>query len=52
MDEIGAARALRWVGAALQEAERGFRRIRGYKDMPKLVAALRAHDAQLDVSAA
>jgi len=38
---------LRWVGAALQEAERGFRRIRGYKDMPKLVAALRAHDAQL-----
>lgn len=39
---------LRWVGAALQEAEKGFRRIRGYKDMPKLVAALRAHDAQLD----
>lgn len=38
---------LRWVGAALREAERGFRRIRGYKDMPKLVAALRAHDAQL-----
>jgi transposase-like protein len=39
---------LRWVGAALREAERGFRRIRGYKDMPRLVAALRAHDAQLD----
>jgi transposase-like protein len=39
---------LRWVGAALLEAERGFRRIRGYKHMPALVAALRAHDAQPD----
>ena len=39
---------LRWVGAALQEAERGFRRIRGYTGMPKLVASLRAQDGELD----
>jgi hypothetical protein len=36
--------ALRWVAAALLEAEQGFRRIRGYRDLPKLVAALRALD--------
>ena len=37
--------ALRWVAAALLEAEQGFRRIRGYRDLPKLVAALRALDS-------
>jgi transposase-like protein len=30
----------RWVGAGMLEAERGFRRIKGYKDMPVLVAAV------------
>jgi hypothetical protein len=30
------------------EAERGFRKLAGYRAMPTLVAALRAHDAQLD----
>ena len=35
---------LRWVAAALVEAAKGFRRPRGYKDLPKLVAALRVHD--------
>jgi transposase-like protein len=44
----GGAMVLRWMGVALQEAEKGFRRIRGYKAMPKLVAALREHDARLD----
>jgi putative transposase len=31
---------LRWAGAALIEAARGFRRVRGYRDLPKLCAAL------------
>ena len=31
----------RWVAAGMLEAERSFRRVRGYKGMPKLVAALR-----------
>lgn len=39
---------LRWVALALDEASKTFRRLRGYVAMPKLVAALRAHDAQLD----
>ena len=38
---------LRWVGAAVLEAANGFRRVKGCKDMPALVAALRARDAQL-----
>jgi hypothetical protein len=38
---------LRWVAAALGEASKGFRRLKGYRDMPKLLAALRAHDARL-----
>jgi putative transposase len=33
----------RWVAAGMAEAQRSFRRIRGYKQMPKLVAALRHH---------
>jgi putative transposase len=39
---------LRWVALACDEASKTFRRLRGYVAMPKLVAALRAHDAQLD----
>ncbi len=39
---------LRWVGIGLQEATKGFRRLRGHAGMPKLLAALRAHDAHLD----
>ena len=31
---------LRWVGAALHEAQRGFRRIRGHRDLLKLCIAL------------
>ena len=33
----------RWVAAGMWEAQRSFRRIRGYKQMPVLVAALRRH---------
>ena len=36
---------LRWIAAALTEASKGLRKLRGYKSLPKLVAALRTHDA-------
>lgn len=36
----------RWVGAGMLEAERSFRRIKGCKDMPVLVAAVRAEVAR------
>lgn len=39
---------LRWTAAVLLEHAKGFRRLRGYKGMPKLIAALRANDARLD----
>jgi transposase-like protein len=44
--------ALRWVAASLTEAQKGFRKLRGHKGMPKLVAALRAHDAALGITIA
>ena len=31
---------LRWIAASLNEARRGFRAMRGYRDMKRLVAAL------------
>jgi putative transposase len=39
---------LRWVAIALEEATKGFRRLKGHEGMPRLVAALRAHDRSLD----
>ncbi len=33
---------LRWVGSAILEAEKKFRRVRGYREMPTLIAALRS----------
>ncbi len=44
----GGRMILRWCGAAVLDAEQRFRRIRGYREMPKLIAALRARDAALD----
>ena len=38
----GGRMMLRWCGAAVLDAEQRFRRIRGYREMPKLIAALRA----------
>lgn len=38
---------VRWVAAGVLEAVKGFRRLKGHKEMPKLVAALRARDQQL-----
>ena len=39
---------LRWAAAGLEEAAKGFRRIRGYKDLPKLEEVLRQNDEKLD----
>lgn len=43
----GGAMMLRWVAAGVLEAVKGFRRVKGCGDMPRLVAALRARDQQL-----
>lgn len=34
---------MRWTAAGMINAERSFRRVKGYKQMPQLVAALRRH---------
>ena len=34
---------LRWTAAGMLNAERSFRRIKGYKQMPRLIAALKRH---------
>lgn len=44
----GGTMVLRWTAAALGEAAKGFRRLRGHGDLRILVTALRAHDATLD----
>jgi hypothetical protein len=38
-----ASMALRWTGAAMMEAAKGFRRLKAYKRLPALRAALTAH---------
>ena len=43
----GGQMMLRWVAAGMLEAVKGFRRLKGYADMPTLVNALRARDRQL-----
>ncbi|HEX2458598.1 MAG TPA: IS256 family transposase [Vicinamibacterales bacterium] len=42
----GGQMVVRWVAAGVLEAVKGFRRLKGYKAMPQLVAALRARDQQ------
>ena len=42
---------LRWA-AGVFEAVKGFRRVKGYADMPMLVAALRARDRRLGLAVA
>jgi putative transposase len=41
-----AAMALRWTAAAMLEAKKGFRRLKAYKQLPVLRAALAAHYAK------
>jgi transposase-like protein len=48
----GGTMVLRWVGAALHEAAKGFHRLKGHAGMPKLVAFLRANDSRLDEAVA
>lgn len=42
----GGSMILRWVAAAVGEAETGFRRLKGYRDMSTLVAALSKKDRE------
>jgi hypothetical protein len=39
---------VRWTAAGVLEAERHFRKVVGYRAIPKLITALRAYDAMLD----
>jgi len=43
----GGEMVLRWLAAALVEAAKTFRKLRGHRGLSKLVAALRAHDVKL-----
>jgi len=38
----------RWVAAGVLEAQRGFRKLRGYKGMPVLLEALRQHAERIN----
>jgi hypothetical protein len=38
--------ALRWTAAGMFEAQKGFRRLKAYKQLPILRAALQAHQAK------
>ena len=40
---------VRWVATALQEADQKFRKLKGHKDMPRLIAALNAHQLEAPV---
>lgn len=42
---------LRWSAAGVLDAERGFRRLKGYEEMSKLIAALQMHEAKLNGTA-
>ena len=40
----------RWMAAGMLAAERSFRRLKGYKDMPQLVAALAHHAEEVTIA--
>jgi hypothetical protein len=42
----------RWTAAGVLAAERSFRRVKGCKDMPRLVAALARHAEEVTVTTA
>lgn len=44
----GGEMVMRWLALALDEASKTFRKLRGHAGMPRLVAALRAHDDALE----
>jgi transposase-like protein len=45
----GGGMILRWVGAALGEARKGFRKIRGHRDLSQLVQALQRYELEQGV---
>jgi transposase-like protein len=45
----GGGMILRWVGAALDEARKGFRKIRGHRDLSQLVQALQRYELEQEV---
>lgn len=45
----GGGMILRWVGAAIVEASRGFRKIRGHRQISRLVLALQQHELEQGV---
>ena len=48
----GGQMMLRWVAAGVLEAVKGFRRLKGCGDMPRLVTALRQRDTRLGLATA
>lgn len=46
----GGKMMVRWVAADVLEAVKGFRPLKGYRDMPRLTAYLRARDQQLGLA--
>ena len=48
----GGKMMLRWVAAGVLEAVKGFRRLKGHRDMPTLVAKLRARDQRRGLTTA
>jgi hypothetical protein len=46
MTRDSAAMMLRWTAAGMMEAAKGFRRLKAYKQLPALKAALLAHQAK------
>jgi hypothetical protein len=44
----GGEMALRWTAAGMLDAERSFRRVKGFRELPKLQAGLRRHAAEVD----
>jgi len=45
-----ASMALRWTAAAMLEAKKGFRRLKAYKQLPQLRAALDAHYEKVSIA--
>jgi len=47
----GGSMVVRWVGAAIVEAEKKFRRVQGWRDIEKLVRALRVFETEQEATA-
>jgi transposase-like protein len=41
---------VRWLALSVSETAKTFRKLRGHKSMPILIAALRSHDAELNLA--